>query len=73
MKMSEICIEKVANGYVIECKYKPQRKAMRSGGDYPLGYSENKVEHVAISESDALKKVKELIGKLSGGMEDSDG
>jgi len=73
MDMSEICIEKVANGYVIECKYKPRRKAMRSSGDYPMGYSENKVEHVAVSESDAIKKVKELIGKLSGGIEDSDG
>jgi len=73
MMMSEICIEKAANGFIIECEYKPKPKAMKAGKmEMPEYHLSRKIEHVAVNEKDAIKKVRELIGKLESGMDDGD-
>ncbi|MDX8400286.1 MAG: hypothetical protein R8K20_08570 [Gallionellaceae bacterium] len=66
MQMTEICIEKAANGFTIECEYKPKAKAMKAESAYG---SEKKLEYIATSEADLIKVVKKLVGKLSTEME----
>ena len=71
MMMTEICIERAANGYTIECEYKPKPKAIKAGSMSTVEYAPGrKVEYVAVSAKDALKKVKELMAKMESGGED---
>jgi len=66
MKMNEICIERAANGYIIECKYEGAARAL---GESPMG--RRSVEHVAVNEKDLMMQVKMLIGKLTSEDESS--
>jgi len=66
MAVKEICVEKVANGYIIEAEQEEQASAMKS-----MPYRERKTQYIAVTKKEAMKHIESLIDSLkAGGDED---
>jgi len=73
MNMTEICIERVANGYVIECEYKPQKQRAIGQETAVDMYNSKKIEHIAVDEADLIKQISVLVKKLGTEQVEDDG